>query len=91
MNSVRKNITLSHEAYEMINDYAKRSGMSFSEFLRESALKAIVQNQNASLLEYISANCAFVDEVEQKELEALGLDFENVDGKELTLDELLQD
>lgn len=36
------------------------------------------------------ANCTYVDGQEQKEIEALNLDFENFDGKEITLDELLQ-
>jgi hypothetical protein len=90
MDTIRKNITLPVTAYEVISDYAKKSGMSFSEFLRETAMKAIVQSENLSLLEYLNANCTYVDEQEQKEIEALNLDFENFDGKEITLDELLQ-
>lgn len=90
MNTVRKNITLPATAYETINDYAKKCGMSFSEFLRDTALKAIVESENLSLLEYINANCAYVDSSEQEELEALNIDFDNLSGKELTLDDLLQ-
>ncbi|MGE9896778.1 plasmid mobilization protein [Anaerovoracaceae bacterium SGI.195] len=90
MNTVRKNITLPVTTYEIINDYAKKCGMSFSEFLRDTALKAIVKNENLSLLEYINANCAYIDIDEQEEIEALNIDFDNVSGKELTLDELLQ-
>lgn len=91
MNTIRKNITLPASAYETINDYAKKCGMSFSEFLRDTALKAIEKSQNLSLLEYINANCAYLDQKEQEEIEMLGIDFEDLSGKELTLDELLQD
>ena len=90
MNMIRKNITLPVTAYETINDYAKKCGMSFSEFLRDAALKTIVRSENLSLLEYINANCAYIDRHEQEEIEALNIDFDNLSGKELTLDELLQ-
>ena len=91
MNMVRKNITLSATAYETINDYAKKCGMSFSEFLRDTALKAIAKSENSSLLEYINTNCTYLDKNEQEEIEALNIDFDNLSGKELNLDELLQD
>lgn len=90
MNTVRKNITLSATAYEAISDYAKKCGMSFSEFLRDTALKAIAKSENQSLLEYLNANCDYVDRNEQEEIEALNIDFDDLSGKELTLDELLQ-
>ena len=90
MNMIRKNITLTVAAYETINEYAKKNGMSFSEFLRDAALKTIVKNENLSLLEYINTNCTYMDSSEQKEIEALNINFDNLSGKELTLDELLQ-
>lgn len=90
MNTIRKNITLPVSAYETINDYAKKCGMSFSEFLRDTALKAIVKSEDLSLLEYINEKCTYIDKNEQEEIEALNIDFENLSGKELTLDELLQ-
>ena len=91
MNTIRKNITLSVTAYETINDYAKKCGMSFSEFLRDTALKEIAKSENLSLLEYINTNCTYLDKNEQEEIEALNIDFDNLSGKELNLDELLQD
>lgn len=91
MNTIRKNITLPVTAYETINDYAKKCGMSFSEFLRDTALKAIAKSENSSLLEYINTNCTYLDKNEQEETEALNIDFDNLSGKELNLDELLQD
>lgn len=90
MNTIRKNITLSASAYQTINDHAKKCGMSFSEFLRDTALKAIVKSENISLLEYINANCDCMDSSEQKEIEALNINFDDMSGKEITLDELLQ-
>lgn len=90
MNTIRKNITLPVTTYETINNYAKKCGMSFSEFLRDSALKVIVNSENLSLLEYINANCDYMDRNEQEEIEALNINFDNLSGKELTLDELLQ-
>lgn len=34
--------------------------MSFSEFLRDSVLKAIIKSEELSLLEYINANCTYL-------------------------------
>ena len=90
MNTVRKNITLPASVYEVINDYAKKCGMSFSEFLRKAAIKEIAKSEDLSLLEYINSNCSYMDKQEQKEIEALGINFDDLSGKELTLDELLQ-
>ena len=88
-NTIRKNITMPINVYEIINDYAKKTGMSFSEFLRDTALKAIVRKEDLSLLDYINSNCSFVDEKEQQEIEAMNIDFNDLSGRELTLDELL--
>lgn len=88
-NTIRKNITMPINVYEIINDYAKKTGMSFSEFLRDTALKVIVRKEDLSLLDYINSNCSFVDEKEQEEIEAMNIDFNDLSGRELTLDELL--
>lgn len=90
MATIRKNITLPVAVYETINDYAKKSGVSFSEFLRDTALKAISQNEKLSLLAYLNDNCGYMDKSEQEEIEALNIDFEDLGGKEMTLDDLLQ-
>ena len=78
MNTIRKNITLPVTAYEIINDYAKKCGTSFSEFLRDTALKAIAKSENLSLLEYINKYCEYVDKNEQEEIEALNIDFDDL-------------
>lgn len=90
METVRKNITMPITAYETINEYAKKCGVSFSQFLRDAALKAIAKSDNLNLLEYLNAHCAYMDNSEQSEIQALNVDFDDLDGKELTLDELLQ-
>lgn len=77
MNSIRKNITLPEQAYITINNYAKQCGLSFSEFLRKTALNAIEKENEMSLLEYLNTHCDFVDEQEQKEFESLNIDFKN--------------
>lgn len=88
--TVRKNITLPVTTYETINTYAKKCGKSFSEFLRDTALNAVTKSENLDLLEYLNANCAYVDSAEQAEIEALNIDFNDLSGREITLDELLQ-
>lgn len=90
MNTVRKNISIPITSYKTINNYAKKIGMSFSEFLRYSAFEVIIKNEKLDLLGYINANCSYLSVDEQKEIEALKIDFDDLSGKELTLDELLQ-
>lgn len=41
-------------------------------------------NENPSLLEYLNANCEYMDSSEQAEIEALNIDFDDLSGKELT-------
>lgn len=89
MNTVRKNITLSHTAYEIIRAHAKKNGKSFSEFLRDTALQVIEQNEKLTLLEHMNAHCSYISKEEQAEIEMLKIDFECLQGKELTLDEIL--
>ena len=90
METIRKNITLPEQIYKAINTYAQNRGVSFSEFLRESALEIIRKNEDLSLLEYLNKNCAYVDDNEQEEINSLKLNFDDISGKELSLNELLQ-
>ena len=41
-------------------------------------------DKNNTLLEYINANCDYVDNSEQAEIEALNIDFDDLSGKELS-------
>ncbi len=90
MKTIRKNITLPEQIYKTINTYAQQQGVSFSEFLRESALERISKNEDSNLLEYLNKNCDYVDDNEQEEINSLKLNFADVSGKELSLNELLQ-
>ncbi|WP_449675219.1 hypothetical protein ACTQKJ_01270 [Eggerthellaceae bacterium PR-HUZ602407-17] len=90
MKTIRKNITLPEQIYKTISIYAQKRGVSFSEFLRESALEKISKNEDSSLLEYLNKNCDYVDDNEQEEIKSLKLNFADGSGKELSLNELLQ-
>lgn len=89
--TIRKNITMPSSAYEVINDYALQNNMTFSEFLRKAALSVIDKSENLELLNFLCANCAYVDPIEQAEIAEMELDFADLDGKEISLNELLQD
>lgn len=88
--TLRKNITLSNEDYTTISNYARKQGISFSEFLRSTALNAIKQFEDIELLNFMVANCKPVDAIEQAEIDNMNIDFDDIDGKELSLDEVLQ-
>lgn len=66
--SIRRHITLSPTENEIINNFIKKQGVSFSQFIRLSALKSIKESENLNLKEYLDRYCEKVDEKEQKEL-----------------------
>lgn len=86
---LRKNITVSENDYNIISEYAKKNGYTFSEFLRKSALNFIKRKNDMNLLEFLNENCRKVDEEEQKELESMNLDFADTSGKEIELKDVL--
>ncbi|WP_339001689.1 hypothetical protein [Fusobacterium animalis] len=90
--SIRRHITLSPTENEIINNFIKKQGVSFSEFLRFSALKNIKESENLSLKEYLDRYCEKVDEKEQKELDELmkNINLEEDEGSEITLEDFLQ-
>ena len=90
--SIRRPITLSPADNEIINNFIKKQGVSFSEFLRFSALKNIKESENLSLKEYLDRYCEKVDEEEQKELDELmkNINLEEDEGSEITLEDFLQ-
>ncbi len=87
--TIRKNITIKEDAYKVINEYAKKQGISFSEMLWKSAIQKINQSEEMDLLSFLQENCKFVSEEEQKELDHMNIDFSDCSGKELSIDELL--
>ena len=90
--NIRRHITLSPAENEIINNFIKKQGVSFSEFLRFSALKNIKESENLSLKEYLDRYCEKVDEEEQKELDELmkNINLEEDEGSEITLEDFLQ-
>ena len=88
---IRKNITLLESEYSTIQEYCKKIGVSFSEMMREAALKAIQKSEEISLLEFLNNNCSYVDEDEQIEIghKLSELNLKDESGVEITLDELL--
>lgn len=91
METVRKNITLSREQAEEIERFTRLNGLSFSEFLRDAAIKEIRKRNNQDLLDYLKENTDFVSDLEQKEIDKLNLDdFKEEDFRELSIDEILR-
>ena len=87
---IRKNITLTKEQNNMIEKAAKINGVSFSEFLRNSAIKEIKRQNDLDLAEFLKTNCKKASDEEQKEFESIDFDLFDVDDfEELSLDELL--
>ena len=74
----------------MIEKAAKIKGVSFSEFLRNSAIKEIKRQNDLDLAEFLKTNCKKASDEEQKEFESIDFDLFDVDDfEELSLDELL--
>lgn len=88
--TLRKNITLNKVEYETISLFAKKQGLSFSEFLRKTALAAAEKSEEVDLLDFLINNTEFVGAEEQKEFDEMNIDFNNLEGRELTIDEVLQ-
>lgn len=87
---IRKNITLTVEQNNMIEKAAKIKGVSFSEFLRNSAINEIKRQNDLDLAEFLRDNCKNASDEEQKEFESMDFDSYNLDEfEELSLDELL--
>lgn len=91
MNSltVRKHISLKEDEYELIEKNARLLGLSFSEFLRKSALLFIQQKEELSLAEFLNKNCEYVSKEEQTEIDAMNIDYSDLDGEEININELL--
>ena len=87
---IRKNITLTKEQNNLIEKAAKIKGVSFSEFLRNSAINEIKRQNELDLAEFLKANCKNASDEEQKEFESMGFEsYDMGDFEEISLDELL--
>ena len=85
---VRKNITLKQEDYDLILNFILKKGYNFSEFLRETALKRIKQEE-ISLLDFLNSNISLLSKEEQLEIESKNIDFSDISGEELKLEDVL--
>ncbi|PIF03657.1 MAG: CopG family transcriptional regulator [Arcobacter sp.] len=86
---VRKNISLKEEDLKKIDTYVKMHNETFSNFLCQAALKEIQREEELSLSEYLRKNCSKLDKKEQKEIEDLDINFDDLTGKELRLSDVL--
>lgn len=89
--TLRKNITINKKDYETIKNHIKKTGQTFSEFLSFTAIKQIEKQDQMDLLTFLNNNCSYVSKKEQKEIDSMNIDYADIEGKELSLDELLQD
>ncbi len=87
--SVRKHITLADNEYQVIYDFALKNGFTFSELLRRSALDFIKKSEDIDLLDYMNANLKAISPEERKELDALDIDFNDLNGVELRVEDVL--
>lgn len=87
--TVRKNITLKQEEYDLISNFILKKGYNFSEFLRETALKRIEKEDEMSLLEFLNSNISLLSIEEQQEIENKNIDFSNIDGEEIKLEDVI--
>ncbi len=87
--SVRKHITLAENEYQVIYDFALKNGFTFSELLRQSALNFIKKSENIDLLDYMNANLSAISQEEREELDALDIDFNDLNGVELRVEDVL--
>lgn len=90
MDTIRKNITLTKEQNDIIERFIKNKGLSFSAFLRNSALEKIKKEEDKDLLEFLRENSSYVSDFYQKEFDNLDLaSFKEEDFSDLKLDEIL--
>lgn len=71
--------------------HTKPLNISSLESVGKSIFTPVPKNESMSLLEYLNTTCSYIDKQEQHDTEALNLDFFDLSGRELSLDELLED
>lgn len=89
MQKIRKNILFSPEENDLITKFADKIGLTFSEFIRKTVLEKIDKEENLNLLDFLLKNCSYVDKEEQNDFEKMNIDFSDLSGKEILLDEFL--
>ncbi len=89
--TLRKNILISVEENQIIQDFCKKFGKSFSEVMRTATLKYIEETEQQDLAQFLSQHCEYVDSNEQKEIDGILEQLKNEPGqaREISLNELL--
>ncbi len=86
---LRKHISISEKDYQTILDFALKNGFSFSEVLRKGALKLIRSEEEISLAKFLNENLEYVSKEEQADIDKLNIDFNDLSGEELSIDDFL--
>ena len=90
---LRKSITISPEENQLILDYARKVGKSFSEVLRTATISYIKENEKKDLAAFLAENCDYVGNNEQKDfdkiIEKLKAETRDDAGKEIKISDLL--
>lgn len=88
---LRKNITINSDDFDVVNSFAKKIGMSFSELMRKAALHYVEEQENMDLADFLRANCPSVPADEEYELiEALKNLDEDDFGEEIDIEKYVQ-
>ncbi len=87
--TVRKNISLPQRDYDIIAQFARARGYTFSELLRQATLEIIKKQEDLGLAQFLAAHVDPVSEEEQAEIDSLGIDFDDLTGVELSIDDII--
>jgi len=89
MSMLRKNITIPQEDYQVIKDFSRKTGISFSELIRKGVLQYVKEAENMNLSRLLNENCPYASDEEQKEFEEFIKTYDDTDeGEELTIEDI---
>lgn len=86
---LRKNISIDEKEYNIILNYIRSNNISFSEFLRETALTFIKKQEELDLLQFLNDNCEYMSKEENEEIRKMNIDFSEIEGRAIKLEEIL--
>lgn len=90
MSMLRKNITIPEEDYQVIKDFSRKTGISFSELIRKGTIQYVKNYEKRDLAKFLKENCGYVDEKEQKEFEEFMKTYDSTEeGEELAIEDIL--
>ena len=87
---LRKNITINSDDFYIVDRFAKKIGISFSELVRKAAVKYVKEQEELDLSAFLRAHCSTVPEDEEYEIvEAMKNKDKKDKGKEIKIEDLL--